>query len=81
MHQVHNKRQLSLTAKSNDFQEKGHHVSYLQDILHEDEQNIQKIKTISEEVVKTWIAQASISNYLLEDLYRLTPPKVIEVES
>ena len=48
MHQVHNKCHLSSTAKSNDFQEKDQHVSYLQDILHEDEQNIQKIKTISE---------------------------------
>ena len=54
---------------------------YLQDKLHEDEQNIQKIEIISEEVVKTWIAQASVSNYLLEALYRLTPPKVTAVET
>ena len=49
--------------------------------MNEDEQSIQKIEGISEEVVKTWIAQASVSNYLLEDLYRLTPPKVKEVDS
>ena len=32
-------------------------------------------------MVKTWIGQASVSNYLLEDLYRLTPPKVTAVET
>ena len=32
-------------------------------------------------MVKTWIAQASVSNYLLEYLYRLTPPKVTTVEA
>ena len=53
----------------------------LQDRLHEYEQIIQKIEGISEEVVKTYIAKASVSNYLLEYLYRLTPQKVAEVES
>ena len=53
---------------------------YLQDILHEDEQNIQKIEFISKEVVKTQIALAYVSNYLLEDLYRLTRPKMTLVE-
>ena len=52
---------------------------YLQDRLHEDEQKIQKFESICEELVKTWIKQASVSNYLLEDLYRLTPPKVTAV--
>ena len=56
-------------------------MAYLQDKLHEDEQNIQKIEIISKEVVKTWIAQASVSNYLLEYLYRLTPTKVTNVET
>ena len=32
-------------------------------------------------MVETWIAQASVSNFLLEDLYRVTPPKLVEVES
>ena len=32
-------------------------------------------------MVKTWIAQAYVSNFLFEDLYRVTPPKLIEVES
>ena len=49
--------------------------------MHEDEQSIQKIEGISEEVVKIWIAQAVVSNNLLEDLLRLTSPKVAELES
>ena len=56
-------------------------MAYLQDRLHEDEKNIQKIEIINEEVVKTQIAQAYISNYILEDLYRLTLPKVANVET
>ena len=31
-------------------------------------------------MVKIWIAQSSVSNYLLEDLYRLTPPNVTLVK-
>ena len=81
MHQVHNKCQLSLVAKSNDFSNKDQHIKYLQDRLHEYEQNIQKIEIISEEVVKTWIAQSSVRNSLLEDLYRLTLVKVTNVET
>ena len=53
----------------------------IQDRLHEDEQSIQKIEDISKEVVKILIAQAVVNNYLLEDLLRLTPPKVTKVES
>ena len=32
-------------------------------------------------MVKTWITQASVINYLLEDLYRLSPPKVTTMET
>ena len=49
--------------------------------MHKYEQRIQKIEDISEEAIKIWIAQDSISNYLLEDLLRLTLPKVTEVGS
>ena len=47
----------------------------------EDEQYILKMEVIKEEDVKTWIAETCLSNHLLEDLYKLTPPKVTEVES
>ena len=32
-------------------------------------------------MVETWIAQASVRNFLLEDLYRVTPPKLAQVDS
>ena len=49
--------------------------------MHEDELNIHKIEGITEEAVKNWIVQASVGNYLLEDLYRVTPPKMAEIKS
>ena len=56
-------------------------MAYLQDILHEDEQYIQKVEIINEADVRTWVAQASVSNYILEDLYRTTPERVTRVET
>ena len=47
----------------------------------DDELRIQKIEGINEEAVKNWITQDSVSNYLLEDLYRATPPKMTEIKS
>ena len=32
-------------------------------------------------MVKNWIAQDSVGNYLLEDLYMVTPPKMLEINS
>ena len=70
-----------MDEKVNDFPNKDQHVVYLQDILHEDEQYIQKMEIISEEDVKIWVAQASINNHILEDLYRLNPSKGTHVET
>ena len=78
---VHNKWKNSPAAKIKEFPDKDEHLKYLQDRLREDELSIQKIKGITEEVVKYWIAQASINNYLLEYLYKVTPPKMTEKES
>ena len=81
IHIVHNKCQTSSVAKIKEFPDKDQHLKDLQDRLQEDEQIIQKIEGIIEEVVKKWIKQASVSNFLLEDLYRVTPPKMAEIES
>ena len=76
MHLVHNKCQIPLAAKIKDFRDKDQHLKFLQGRLLEDEQYILNIDMIKEEYFKTWIAQASVNNHLLEDLYKLTPPKV-----
>ena len=81
MRQVQDRCQLSSTAKINDFPNKDQHVVYLQDRLHEDEQYIQKLEIINEDNVRTWVAQDSITNYILDDLYRATPEKVTYVDS
>ena len=81
MHIVHNKFQTTSEARIKEFPEKYAHLKYLHDILCEDEQSIQKIEGTTEEVVKSWIAQAFVINYLSEDLYRVTPPKMAEIKS
>ena len=81
MRLTHNKCQIPSAAKIKDFPYKEQHLKFLQDRLLEDEQYILKMDVIKEEDVKTWIVQASVSSHLLEDLYKLTPPNVIEVES
>ena len=67
--------------KIKEFLGKDEHLKYLQDRLHEDELSIQKIEDITEEVIKNWISKAFFSNYLLEDLYRVTPTKMNEIKS
>ena len=81
MHLVHNKCHIPSTIKIKYFLDKDQHLKFLQDMLLEDEKYIQNMEIIKEEDVKTWIAQASVINNLLEDLYKLNPPKVTEVES
>ena len=49
--------------------------------MQEDKLSIQQIKDITEEVVKNWVAQAAVSNCLLENLLSVTPPKVAEIKS
>ena len=49
--------------------------------MHEDELSIQTIEGINEKSIKFWIAKASVINCLLEDLYRVTPPKMAEIKS
>ena len=39
------------------------------------------MEVINEDDVRTWVAQALASNYILEDLFRTTPEKVTTVES
>ena len=78
---MHNKCRTSSADKIKEFPGKYQHLKDLQDRLQEYEQRIQKIESIIEEVIKKWIAQDSVSNFLVEDLYILTPPKMAEIES
>ena len=73
---VHNKCQIPSAAKIKDFPDKYQHLQFLQDMLLEDEQYIHNMDIIKEDDVKTWLAQAAISNRRLEDIYKSTPPKV-----
>ena len=67
--------------KTEEFTNKDEHLKYIQGRLREDELSIQQIEGITEKAVKDWIAKASINNCLLEDMYRVTPPKMAEIKS
>ena len=56
-------------------------MKYLHDRLQEDELHIQLVKGMNEKVVKGLVAQAAISNFLLEDHLRVTPQSVVEIKS
>ena len=78
---THNRCQTSASKRIQEFPDQEGHLKYLQDRLQEDEISIQQIKGITEKVVKNWVAQASVSNFFLEDLLRVTPPKAAEIKS
>ena len=56
-------------------------MKYLHDRMQEDEIHIQLVKGLSEKVVKGLVAQATVSNFLLEDQLRVTPLRVAEIKS
>ena len=78
---THNKCQASATKRIQEFLNQKEQLKYLKDKMHEDELSIQQIKGITEKVVKNWVSQASVSNCLLEDLLKVTPPKATEIKS
>ena len=56
-------------------------LKQLQEIWKEDEQGIQLVKGLDEKVLKIAIAQATVSNHLLEDQLHLIPAKVANIKS
>ena len=79
--QVHEKCQLYLVAKITDLPKKDQHMTHLQDRLQEDVQYLQKIEVVNEEDINTWVGQASVSNYILENMCRSAAEKVTCVET
>ena len=56
-------------------------LKQLQVIWQEDEQGIQLVKGLDEKVLKAAIAQATMSNNLLEDQLHLNPARVANIKS
>ena len=56
-------------------------MNKLQEILHEDGIGIQLIKSLSEKVIKSVIAQAAMSNFLLEDQLRVLPARTADIKA
>ena len=62
---THNRFQASVETHIQEFPSKEKHLKNLQDKLQAYEQNIQNIEGITEEEIKTWVAQASVHKYIL----------------
>ena len=56
-------------------------LKQLQERWQEDEQVIQLVKGLDEKVLKTAIAQAAVSNHLLEDQLRLILARMVNIKS
>ena len=78
---THNKCQTSAAKRLQDFPGQEENSKYLHDRLQEDEINIQLVKGLNEKVVKGLVVQAAVSNFMLEDQLRVTPPRVVEIKS
>ena len=49
--------------------------------MQEDKLNIHHVKGVTEKAKKSLVAQATVSNFLLEYQLRVTPPKTTEIKS
>ena len=56
-------------------------MKYLHDRQQEDKLHIQLVKGLNEKVVKGLVAQAAVSNFLLDDQLRVTPQRVADIKS
>ena len=76
---THNKCQTSSAKWLQEFPAHEEHLKYLHDRLQEDELSIQLIKGLNEKLIKSLVAQAAVSNFLLEDQLRVTTPRVADI--
>ena len=70
----HNKCQTSLAQILQKFPSHEEHLKKLKGKMQEDELSIQLVKKLNAKVIKSFVAQAAVSNCLLEYLLRVTPP-------
>ena len=56
-------------------------MKHLHDRLHEDELSIQLIKGLNEKLIKSRVTQVAVSNCILEDHLRVTPPRVADIKT
>ena len=64
-----------------EYPDKEQHLRNIQDNLQGDKQSIQKVESINEEVIGTWVALASVHKYILYEWLIQTRPRVKEIES
>ena len=77
---THNKCLTPSAQRLQEFPEHEEHLKQLNDKLQEDELNIQLVKGLDAKVIKSLVAQAAVSNCLLEDLLRVTRARVSDIK-
>ena len=78
---THKKCQTSSTKRLQEFPTHEEHLNHLHDRMQEDELSIQLIKSLNEKVIKGVIAQAAVSNFLLEDQLRVISARVVDIKT
>ena len=67
MSATHNKCQALTAMQIQEYLDQEQHLKNLQDKLQVDEQRVQNIESINEEFIGTWVAQASVHKYILDE--------------
>ena len=78
---THNKCQTSSTKRLQEFPAHEEHLKHLHDRLHDDELGIHLIKSLNEKVIKGVIAQAAVSNFLLENQIRVISKRAADIKN
>ena len=78
---TYNRFQTSTKKRLDELPEQEEYLKQLQARWQEDELSIQLIKILDEKVLRTVIAQATVSNYLLEDQLELIPARMANIKA
>ena len=81
MLKTHNRCQTSSKKRKDELPPHEEHLQQLHARFQEEEHGIQLIKNLDERVIKNVIAQAVVSNCLLEDQFRLLPARMADIRA
>ena len=78
---THNKCYTSSPKWLQEFPAHEEHLKKLHDRMQEDDLSIELIKGLNEKVIKSMVAQAAVSNFLLDNQLRVTAPRVADIKT
>ena len=78
---THNRRHTSSKRRLDELSPHKEHLKQLHARFQEGELDIRLIKNLDERVIKNVIAQDAVSNFLLEDQFRLLPARMADIRA